>query len=355
MDTNFGEILLSGFFNPVILFFLLGILTVMVKSDLTIPPAMSTAMAIFLMVAIGLRGGREAVDAVSARPELLVVIIIVAIITIILGGFYAFATANVLHKFAKLKLADAWAAGGHYGAVSSVTLAVGVGIASAAAEAAPDQMIFGGWMPAMYPFMDSPSLIAAIVLGRMALAKQGAKEGIKVNIKEILQHSIFGMAVWLLVCSLLIGMFSQAFAPKEMAKAVEMFDVMFRGVIALFLLDIGIAAGKRIGDLKEIGSNLWKVIICAIALPQIWAIIGIFVIFGINQLMPGLLGWGDALVFATIAGGCSYITAPAAMRIAMPEANPSIYLPMSLAMTFPFNIIFGVQIWQIICKMLWGV
>lgn len=112
---NIGEIVLAGFFAPAILFFVLGVLTILVKSDMTIPPAMSTAMAIFLLAAIGLEGGGEAVEAIKAYPELLLVVIIVAVISGILGVFFAFSTGNILIKVAKMKAADAWAAGGHYG------------------------------------------------------------------------------------------------------------------------------------------------------------------------------------------------------------------------------------------------
>ncbi len=355
MGVGIGETILAGMFAPVILFFLLGILTVLVKSDLEIPPAMGKALAIFLMVAIGLSGGAKAIKALEIAPALLGVIVIVAVLAIICGAFFAFSTGNIL-KRAGLKTADAWATGGHYGAVSSVTLAVGVGIASAAQEAAPSgTLIFGGWMPVIYPFMDSPSLVTAIILGRMALAREAVGEGIKIDIKKILHHSIFGMAVWLLVCSLFIGIVSQTFSPREMGRTMLLFDGMFRGVLALFMLDMGMAAGRNIGALKEIGANLWKIILVAFGLPQIWALVGILGVFGIHSLMPGMVGWGDAFVFATIAGGCSYITAPAAMRIAIPEANPSVYLPMALALTFPFNIIIGVQLWRIISMALWGV
>lgn len=347
------EVILSGFFTPVILFFLLGILTVIVKSDLVIPPAMSTAMAIFLMTAIGLRGGVEAVKAVSARPDLLVVVIIAAVIAVVLGSFFAFSTANILRKVGRLKTADAWAAGGHYGAVSSGTLAVAVGIATTAAEAAPGQLIFAGWMPAIYPFMDSPALVTAIIFGRMAIAREGGGGG-KVDVKKVLHQSVFGLAVWLLICSLFIGMLAKTFSPAETIKTMALFDGMFRGVLALFLMDMGMVAGKRLGDLKELGTGLWRVVLLAFVLPQLWALTGMLAMFSVHLAMPGLLGWGDALVFAALAGGCSYITAPAAMRAAIPEANPSVYLPMALALTFPFNIVIGVQLWRVACERLWG-
>ena len=348
------EIVLAGLFAPAILFFIFGMLTVAVKSDLAVPPAMSIAMSIFLLAAIGLEGGAEAIEAIGKYPEILGAVVAVAILAAICGIVFAFATAKIL-KGAGLSTADAWAAGGHYGAVSSATLAVGVSMADAAQAAAPEQFIYGGWMPAMYPFMDSPALLTAILFGRLALARASvAKDGVKTSTKEILHHSIFGMAVWLLVCSLIIGMVSQRFSPGEMGATLNFFDGMFRGVLALFLIDMGITAAKQLGALKAIGRNLVKVVASAFGMPQVWGIVGIFGTYGINLLMPGAIGWGDAFVFATIAGGCSFISAPAAMRIAIPEANPSVYLPMSVALTFPFNIIIGLPLWKFLCMFLWG-
>ena len=207
-------------------------------------------------------------------------------------------------------------------------------------------------MPVMYPFMDSPALLTAIILGRMVLARKGG--GIEIETKKIFYHSVFGMAVWLLVCALLIGIVAQIFSPEEMEETLFFFDGLFRGVLALFLLDMGMAAGRRLGALKELGRNLWKIILVAFGMPQVWALVGIFGMFAIHSLMPGRIGWGDAFVFASIAGGCSYISAPAAMRIAIPEANPSVYLTMSLGLTFPFNIIVGMIIWRVVAMALWG-
>jgi len=356
MDINIIEIILSGFFAPAILFFVLGMLTVLVKSDLMIPPAASVSMSIFLLAAIGMGGGAKAVEAIKVYPELLGVVVIVAVIAVFLGSFFAFSTANMLRKVAKLTTADAWATGGHYGAVSSATLAIAVGIAAAAQKAAPDQLVFGGWMPVMYPFMDSPALLVAIILGRAALAREAgaARANAKADIKKILHHSIFGTAVWLLICSLFIGMLAKAFSPAEMRATMYFFDGMFRVVLALFLLDMGMIAAKQLSALKDLGANLWKAILLAFALPQLWALTGILAMYVVHLAMPGLLGWGDAFVFAAIAGGASYISAPVAMRIAIPEANPSIYLPMSVALTFPFNIIIGMPVWQTICMLLWG-
>ncbi len=348
-------ILLEGLFGPPMLFFALGIISVLVKSDLEVPAAMRTGLAMFLLAAIGLNGGSEAVVALVKYPALLAVIIIAALFSIFCGVFISFSTGNILKKFAGLKTADAWAAAGHYGAVSSATLAVGVSIAAAAQEAVGSGiLVFGGWMPALYPFMDSPALISAILIGRIALAKEGIGGGAKVDPKKILHEGVFGMAVWLLVASLVIGMLAQYFSPKEMDRTMLFFGDMFRGVLCLFLLDMGLAAGKQIGALKELGKRIGRAFMVAFILPQLWGVMGILGIYALHLAFPGLLGWGDAFVFATIAGGCSFVSAPAAMRASIPEANPSIYLPMAVALTFPFNIIIGMPLWQIMCRVLWG-
>jgi hypothetical protein len=347
-------IILAGIFAAPILFFALGMISVLVRADLEIPRPIAKVLALTLMASIGLGGGVDAINALAAEPGLIRVIGLVALLAAVLGVFFALSTGHILKSFARLGTADAWAAGGHYGAVSSATLAVGVAFAREAQAAAPGEMIFVGWMPAMYPFMDSPALITAIILGRMALAREGLGAA-GVDKRAILHESLFGMAVWVLVGSAFIGIVGQIFSPGEMGRALDFFDGMFRGLLCLFLLDMGMAAARQISALKQLGANLLRAVACAFVVPQVWGVLGILGMYAIHRMMPGTLGWGDAFVFASIAGGCSFITAPAAMRISMPEANPSIYLPMSIALTFPFNIVFGIPWWMALCKMLWGV
>jgi hypothetical protein len=311
-------------------------------------------MVIFLMVAIGLRGGAAAIEALKIEPALFWVVVTTALFAVICGPLFAFSTAKILKGFAKLKTADAWACGGAYGAVSSVTLAVAVSMAVSAQAAAPHELIFVGWMPAMYPFMDSPALVTAILFGRMAITKEGLGDA-KADVKKTLHLTVFGAGVWLLVTSLFIGMLAQLFAPADMQEAMVFFDGLFRGVLCLFLFDMGMAAARRIGELKALGRNIFKAVLVAFAIPQVWASIGILGMYAINLAFPGLIGWGDAFVFASIAGGCSYVTAPAAMRASIPEANPSVYLPMALALTFPFNILVAMPfLWRTASMALWG-
>jgi hypothetical protein len=345
------EMVLAGLFAPPILFFVLGMVSVFVKSDLHIPPAMGTAMVIFLMASIGITGGAAAIESLKADPALIGVIVAIALLAMFLGPFFAFATGSLFKKF--MRTADAWACAGHYGAVSSATVALGVSLAGEAQAANPAVQIFAGWMPAVYPFMDSSALIAAIVLGRMALIKeQGAGE--KADVRKVLQLTVFGMGVWILVTSLVIGMVSAVYSPGELSRALLFFDDMFRGIICLFMLEMGLAAAKQIGALKELGKHAVKALFYAFALPQVWGIIGILGAYAIHLAMPGKLFWGDAFVFATLAGGCSFVTAPAAMRANMPEANPSVYLPMAVALTFPFNVLIGMPMWMIVSQILWG-
>jgi hypothetical protein len=350
------EILLEVLFSPAILFFVFGIITALVRADVTMPPALTTAMTIFLMMSIGLRGGMRGVESVLAAPDLIGVVVYAALLAMITGAFVAFASSVILRNVVKLKTADAWATGGHYGAVSAVTLAVAVGLASAAQEGAPQELIFVGWMPAMYPFMDAPALITAIVLGRMALARDGmgVMEGVTVGVKDLLRKGVFGMAAWLLMGSLVIGALAQLFSPYEMTRTMDFFYDMFRGVLTIFLLDMGMAAGRGLGELKALGRNFFKAVPFALIMPHVWGVLGILGVYAIHLAMPGLVGWGDALVFASMAGGASYISAPVAMRASIPEANPAVYLGFSVALTFPFNIMINVPMWMLYSRLLWG-
>jgi hypothetical protein len=238
----------------------------------TIPPALTTAMMIFLLMSIGLRGGMKAVEAVVAAPDLVGVVLSVALLAIVTGSFVAVVSSIILKKFVNLKTADAWATGGHYGAVSAVTLTVAVGLAAAEQEAAPTELIFLGWMPAMYPFMDSPALITAIVLGRIALAREGigVGESVRIGLRDLLHRGIFGMAAWFLLGSLAIGALAQMFSPYEMGRAMDFFYYMFRGVLTIFLLDMGMAAGRGLGELKALGRNVLRAIPFALIMPHLW-------------------------------------------------------------------------------------
>jgi len=347
--------ILADLLSPPVLFFIFGILTVLFKSDLEIPPAIAYALAVFLLISIGLEGGSEVVEAVQADAALFVVIGLTALFGILVAVGSTLVNSGIF-KGIKFSTADAWALAALYGAVSSATMIAAVNIASAAKDAAPDELIYVGWMPAANVFLDAPGVIAAMVLGRLALSreKQGIGSAIKLDRKELIRESIFSYAIWLMIGGLVIGVIAQQFAPGRMEDALVFFDDLFIGVLCLYLIDMGMLAGRRLGEIKALGSRMIPAFLSAVGIPHLWAITGLLGLYGINVMFPGTLGWGDAFVFAAMAGSASYISAPPAVRAAIPEANPSIYLTMSLAITFPFNLLVSLPIWAFLAKWLWA-
>jgi len=349
------DIIFRGLFAPAILFFILGMVTIFVKSDLEIPPAVIKGASVILLLSIGLEAGIEGLEGVKEHPALLTVILVLAVFAILLSALTAILSAKFLEGVVKFKTADAWATAGLYGAVSSATLFAAVSIVTAFQEAAPGEVIYGKWMPALNVFLDAPGVIAAIFFGRLAISTSlGSRDGVTINKKELLRDAVFGWAIWLMICGMVVGVLAQMFSPRELERTMKLFDDMFRGVLAIFLLEMGMVAARRLGEMRELGSRIFLAVAAAFGLPQVWAFMAIAGTYIIHLMFPGLLAWGDAFVFAAMAGSASYISAPPAMRAALPEANPSVYLGMSVALTFPFNIIVSLPFWAMICRLLWG-
>jgi hypothetical protein len=341
--------------TPPILFFILGMVTVFVKSDLEIPSPVVKACSIFLLISIGLEGGIKAVKAAGARPDLPAVMAMVAVFGIVVSVLTAVVAQKVFKNIVGFKTADAWATAGLYSAVSSVTLMMAAGMASAAQAAMPGATIYTGWMVAANVFLDAPGVIATVFLARLALSREGSGMEVELDKRELFLDAVFGWAIWLMICGLLVGVLGQSFSPKRTESAMEFFGELFTGVLCIYLLEMGMVAARRLGELREYGAKLWRAIPVAWILPQVWALTAAIGMSGLNRMFPGMLGWGDAFVFVAMAGSASYISAPPAMRAAIPEANPSVYLPMSLALTFPFNIVVSLPVWLTLCKTLWGV
>lgn len=337
------------------LFFVLGMITVLVKSDLKIPPEIVKGASIILLISIGLEGGLEAVKAMKAQPDFLSLILVLSAFAILVSSLTALLSAKFLERIVGFKTADAWATAGLYGAVSSATLMAAIGLVNEFKEAAPNELIYGGWMPALNVFLDAPGVIAAIFFGRLAIEKsKGTGANVTLDKKELFRDAVFGWAIWLMICGVVVGILAQIFSPKRLESTMALFDGMFIGVLCIFLLEMGMVAARRLGELKELGSRIPLAVLAAFGMPQIWAFASIGGTYVIHLMFPGLLGWGDAFVFAAMAGSCSYISGPPAIRAALPEANPSAYLGMSLALTFPFNIIVSLPLWMTACRLLWG-
>jgi hypothetical protein len=313
--------------SPPKLFFLLGMLATLAGSDLRIPADMGTAMLIFLLAAIGLRGGvgiaRVGIGAVLA-PALAAAVLGVGIV--LLG--YAILTRL------KIDIANAGAIAGHYGAVSSATMVAGLAFLEG------QRVPYEAFVPGLYPMMDTTALLTAILLTRSALAKTQAGANVKLNALKLLKESFMGKAVLLLFATMVIG-YVEGYAGTK--PVMPFFDTLFKGVLCLFLLDMGIAAAARLKEWKVAGPRL---VAYVLLMPPIHGVAGVLL-----GTWAGL-SVGGATMLGVLAASASYISAPAAMRAAIPEANPSLSLAAALALTFPFNIFVGIPLYYTVARMI---
>lgn len=313
--------------SPVILFFVLGFIAALIKSDLSIPEAFAKAMSIYLMAAIGLKGGIEVADS-GFTPDLAAA----AIAGLVLSFALPFLAFALLRSFGRLGQIDAGAVAAHYGSVSVVTFVTAKEILTASGLEPQ------GYMVAVLALMETPAIISGLLLARWGLA-QGDRGGAGGG--GGLWHEVLANAsVVLLVGSFVIGMITG----KDGFEAVRpLFDTGFRGVLCLFLLDMGLIAARRLTQSRKLTVRL---AVLAVALPLSNGAIGTVVgsLIGLDVASAAALG--------VLTASASYIAVPAAMRLALPEADPGIYLSMSLGITFPFNIIFGISIFAALARAL---
>lgn len=324
MDFN---LLIGNFLNPPILFFFLGLLAVLVKSDLEIPAPIPKILSLYLLFAIGFKGGAGL--AAGGFDRQIVVVLAAAIVTASLVPLYAF---FVLRR--RLPVADAAAIAATYGSVSAVTFI------TAAAFLEKLGVAYGGYMVAAMALMESPAIVVGVLLYRLRGAAAGAR-GETFSWRELWREAFFNGSVFLIMGSLLIG----ALSGEAGAKTLKPFTVdIFAGVLCFFLLDMGIVAARRLNDLRRAGVFLTAF---AVILPLVNASAVIPLAYALG-LSPG-----DAFMFTILSSSASYIAVPAAMRLSIPEANPSLYVPMALAITFPFNIVAGMPLYLAAINYLW--
>ena len=310
-------------FEPVILFFLLGALAGVVRSDLKIPAVLYESLSIFLLLAIGLKGG------VELAGQSLAELIVPALIVVAIGALLPLIAFPVLQRLGKLARADAASLAAHYGSVSVVTFAVGAAYLSQLGEA------YEGYMVIFLVLLEFPALMIGVWLARRG--QDASKLG------KVLHEVFAGKSIVLLVGGLVIGWLAGADGLKPLDKVF--FD-LFKGLLAIFLLEMGLVAASRIGDLRRAGTFLLGF---AIAMPLFAGTLGV--------LTASLLGLsvGGAALLATLYASASYIAAPAAMRIAVPEANPALSIGAALGITFPFNLVIGIPSYYWLASQLEGV
>jgi len=320
------ELIVLNLLNPPVLFFFLGLAAVLLKSDLEIPQPIPRFLSLYLLFSIGIEGGMRLRES-GLNTE----------VVLVLGASLGMASLVPLYGFPilrrKLDAPNAAAIAATYGSISAVTFLTGVAFLERTGQT------YSGYIVASMALMESPAIIVAVMLARRAQA-QGDKAR-RMPFAELGRDAFLNGSVFLLIGSLIIGILGGPGAEHGMTPFTR--DI-FRGMLAFFLLDMGIVAGKRIANLKAEGRFL---IIFSIAFPMVNALVGI----GIARLIG--TGPGDALLFTLLCGSASYIAVPAAMRLAVPQANPSLYVPMALGLTFPFNIVLGIPLYSGLIDLIW--
>lgn len=315
---GFLDLAIGNILSPVVLFFLLGAGAALARSDLAIPEAVAKALALYLMMSIGLKGGIEvARQGVTAT---LVWTIVAGAALSFLQPLLAFA---LLRAFTGLDGVNAAAVAAHYGSISAVTLAAGLDVLSRA-NLAPE-----GYMVAVAAVMETPAIICALLLARRA-----APKATTASTRELLHEASLNGSVVTLVGSFFIGWIV---GPAGLKPVAPLFLDLFRGFLCIFLLDMGLVAGRGLERARKYLD--WRLLAFAIAMPLLSGAIAAVI------AVPLGLSTAGVMIFITLAASASYIAAPAAMRIALPQAEPAIYLTLSLGVTFPFNLTLGLPLY----------
>ncbi|TVT74053.1 MAG: sodium-dependent bicarbonate transport family permease [Denitromonas halophila] len=304
--------------DPIILFFLLGLFAGLARAELRLPAAIYDFVSILLLLAIGLKGGIELAKQPfgDLLPQILAVLAMGFLLPLV-----AFPALRYLGRF---KRADAASIAAHYGSVSVGTYAVAV------AYFGTREIFFEAHMPLLLVVLEVPAILVGIVLAR----------GISNETRwGAVMHEVFlGKGIVLLLGGLLIGWIA---GPEGVVSIKPLFFDLFKGILAIFLLEMGLITAAQVGSLRQYGLFLLGF---GVVMPVFSAVIG------------AVLGWalglsvGGTAVLATLAASASYIAVPAAMRVSVPEANPTLSLTAALGITFPFNVLVGVPLYHVMAE-----
>ncbi len=310
------DLLVSNLTNPAFLFFVLGILAVKLKSDLEIPQNSSKFISIYLLFSIGFKGGQELSHEIFSW-EIINSMVFGLIISLLIPVYTFFILKRKLNVYDSVAIAAA------YGSVSAVTFVTGVSYLES------QKLELNGHMVATMALMESPAIIAGLVL--LSIYKK--KSASAVSKIDLIKHSFTNGSVLLILGSLIIGFLANA----KQAEGIKPFtNDIFKGFLAIFLLDMGISSGRKLASLVKNG-----------VFPIIFAIIIPLVNGCIVAAVSGLVTQdvSNRFMFAVLAASASYIAVPAAMKLAVPKADEGLYLPMALAITFPINITLGMPLY----------
>ena len=306
--------------SPAVLAFALGVVATLLRSDLRFPEAVTSLLSTYLLFAIALKGGMELRHASFgdiAWPT---------VATLALGLLVPIVAYTAARRFVRLSIVDAASIAAHYGSVSAVTFTAAESFARAAGT------LQEGFLPALVAMLEVPGIVVAMVLASRALGGR--------NLRSAVHEVITGKSIMLLVGGILIGTFASR---SGLDKVTPLFKDLFQGVLVLFLLDLGTLAAQRLKTLRSVGVRL---VIFAIAMPLAFGTIGVVV-----GTVAGL-SVGGAAVFAAMVASASYIAAPAAVRVGLPEADVGMSLGAALGMTFPLNLAIGIPLFHEIAQRL---
>lgn len=323
------NVALANLASPMVLFFALGFLAALARSELSVPEAVGKGLALYLMLAIGFKGGVSVAEAgLSAQ------LLVTALAGIILGFIIPVIAHTLLRMTTRLDDATRAAVAAHYGSISVVTFVAATEVVTSMG------LVFDGYMVAVMALMETPAIIAGLLLARGAVTSVSPETATPWS--SLAREVFLNGSVVLLIGAFIIGI---ATGTKGMQSIGPFVEAPFKGILCLFLLDMGLLAARR---LRESTGLTFPLAAFGIYMPLIAAVLGV-----VSGTLLGL-DVGSVALLTVLCASASYIAVPAAMRMALPEANAAIYLTLSMAITFPFNLVIGIPLYISAAQMLAG-
>ena len=327
------EVALVNLLSPVILFFGLGLLIALTRAKVEFPSSASDFITIYLLIAIGFKGG-----VAIAENGLTVDVAFTVLGAVLVGALIPVYSFFILWRIGKLRIDDAAAIAGHYGSISVVTFVAGTAFLGTLAVS------YEGFIYGLPAVMELPGVISALMLVSWIKEKnRNDWAQARVTLGQTAKRVVLSKSVVLLLGGLVVGYVA---GPQGMASVEFFYRDLFLGVLSLFMLEMGIIAGGRLADLWKAG---WFLVLFGIVMPPLNALGGLTV-----GVVSGL-SVGGTMLLGLLAASCSYIVAPAAMRMALPKANPALYLGISVGVTLPFNLLVGIPLYYYLADYLVGI
>jgi hypothetical protein len=305
--------------------FCLGAVARLAKSELTVPKDIYAGISLFLLFAIGLKGGHELSHAAFAS------LLAPAAVTILLGIITPLTAYGILRGIGRLSVADSAGVAAHYGSVSAVTFIAAQTFVTEIIISRPELPPLEGYLPTLVALMESPGIHVALALGVFLGSRAGDR-----STASLLHEVVTGRTMVLLVGGLVIGSLMGSKNWEAIALLFDPAGGVFKGLLCIFLLEMGMSAASRFGEIRKVG---WFMLLFGITVPLLHASLAIPLGHASG------LSLGGTAVLATMAASASYIAAPPAVRATLPDANPAYYLTLALAITFPFNILVGIPLY----------